>query len=315
MRQTFIDTLTELARKDKDLIVMVVDVGFSVFEKFKEEMPKQFINMGVAEQSTVGIAAGLALSGKNVYIYSIATFIMMRSFEQIRNDLCYQNLNVKIVGMGGGFTYGQASISHHALEDIAIMRSLANMTVAAPNTKKELRQIMQKFKDRGPMYIRLGRTAPEIEEPEDTQWGVAHKIKYNDSDIGLLVGGSMLDQVMKLDELFKKEGIDADIVSFPFIKPMDKAFILNECKKKKVLITIEEHSLIGGFGSAVAEIIGESGQKIALKRLGVKDAYPSIIGDRNYLLDFCGLSPEKMFKDIKGFLKLVNAAEKVVHKI
>lgn len=303
MRQTFIDTLTELARKDKDLILLVVDVGFSVFEKFKDEMPDQFINMGVAEQSTIGVASGLALSGKNVYIYSIATFIMMRSFEQIRNDLCYQNLNVKIFGMGGGFAYGQAGISHHALEDIALMRSLPNMTVMAPNTRKELRHLMQNAPDRGPVYFRLGRTAPEMEEPEEVCFGTAHKIRYHNSDIGLLVSGSILDQVMKLQEFLEKEGIDADIVSFPVIKPIDEAFILGECAKKKILVTIEEHSIIGGFGSAVAEIVSGSKYKIMLKRLGVQDIYPSIIGDRGYLLDVCSLSPVKMFNEIKGLVK------------
>lgn len=300
MRQTFIKTLTEMARKDKDIIVLTADVGFSVFDDFKKEMPNQYFNMGIAEQSTVSIAAGLALSGKTVYVYSIIPFITMRCFEQIRNDLCYQKLKVRVVGIGSGYSYGKAGMSHHGVEDISILRSLPNMTVVSPATKQELKDIMLTTKDHdGPMYIRLGKNSTESGSTgKKISFGKANKIDYSNSKVGLFVTGSIFDKALGLMDLLKKKGINADLVSFPFIKPIDKEFIIEESGKKDVIITIEENNIIGGLGSAVSEIVAESGKKVILKRLGINDTFHSIVGDRDYLLDLDGLSAEKMYDEI-----------------
>lgn len=307
MRKTFIDTLTKMARKDKNIMILVADIGFSVFDKFKKEMPGQYFNMGIAEQSTISIAAGLALSGKIVYVYSITPFITMRCFEQIRNDLSYQKLNVKIIGVGSGFSYGEAGISHHAIVDLSIMRSLPNMSVTSPATKEELKQIMLKTKKHnGPMYIRISKTASDIDErKKKIVFGKANKIEYNNSKIGIFVTGSIIDKVHELNDLLKKENIKADIVSFHTIKPIDKEFIVDESKKKKVIITVEEHSIIGGLGSAVSEIIAESGCDVVFERFGVNDKYFSIVGDMDYLLELSLLSPAKMLGKIKKLLNSV----------
>lgn len=284
MRTTFIETLKELARKDSRIFLLTADMGYSVFETFREEFPDRFVNTGIAEQNTIGIAAGLAARGKIVFVYSIIPFVTMRCFEQVRLDLAYNKSNVKIVGVGAGLAYGPLGTSHHALEDISIMRSLPNMTVLCPGDPVETKQLVkQSYEHNGPVYIRLGKQGePKIHDDEKIiPLGKAIKITDGD-DLVLITTSTMLETGKRWVDEWKDEGISSSLVSMPTIKPFDSEFIKNLCKKNIPIITLEEHSIIGGLGSSVAEIIAESGQKINFKRLGIPDTFSHYIGNNFY---------------------------------
>ena len=188
MRTTFIETLKELARQDERVFLLTADMGYSVFETFREEFPDRFLNTGIAEQNTIGIAAGLASRGKIVFVYSIIPFVTMRCFEQIRLDLAYNKSNVKIVGVGAGFTYGSLGSSHHALEDISIMRSLPNMTVLCPGDPIEARELIkQSYEHTGPVYIRLGKNGEPKIHPEDKKIPLGKAIEISAGDDLILI--------------------------------------------------------------------------------------------------------------------------------
>jgi len=300
MRIAFINTLTELAEKDKNIYLLTGDVGFSVVEGFREKFPKRFINCGLAEQNMMGIAAGLALSGKKPYVYSIIPYITMRCFEQLRNDICYQKLDVKIVGTGAGFTYGALGITHYAIEDIGILRVLPNMTVLAPADPIETRELVLKsYQTKNPTYIRLHKSGEkkvynfipniEIGKPsilEEGQDGVIIAI-------GLCVGIGM-----EVIERLKEKGYNFKLISLHTLKPINKSALFAELKDSKTIYTIEEHNIIGGLGSAVAEILIESGYKGTFKMFGFPDKYPSETGDARYLQEKYGLSAEEITKHI-----------------
>ena len=220
MRQAFINVLTELARKDKRIFLLTGDLGFSVFEKFKEEFPKRFFDIGVAEQNMIGIASGLALSGKVAFVYSIIPFLIMRPFEQIRLDICYQNTNVKMVGVGGGFAYGSAGSTHHATEDIAIMRALPNMTVVCPADPVETElSIRCAVKYNGPVYIRLGGEKGKIYSREPNFKLGRGIVVREGRDVSIVSTGDMLRNVIEATKMLSKKKI--------------ALFVLKKKKKRK----------------------------------------------------------------------------------
>jgi len=292
MREAFINTLIELATKDDKIFLLTSDLGFSVLEKFQEKFPDRFLNIGVAESNMVGIAAGLALSGKLVYIYSIVPFVTMRCFEQIRNDVCMQNLNIRIIGIGGGLSYGSAGPTHHSIIDIAIMRALPNMTVVCPGDPTEtVFTIKESVKNKGPMYIRLGK-GHEVQIHNNIGYfeiGKGITIKEGD-DITIIVTGSMLDSAKEVTDRLIDKGINVQLISMHTIKPIDKRLILKSAMEKKAIFTIEEHSIMGGLGSAVAEVLSEFKHEALFKRIGLRDVFVKDIGNREYLLKKNSLS-------------------------
>ena len=284
MRTTFVNTLKELARQDERVFLVTADMGYSVLETFKDEFPDRFLNTGIAEQNTISIAAGLASRGKIVFVYSIIPFVTMRCFEQVRLDLAYNKSNVKIVGVGAGFTYGSLGSSHHALEDIAIMRSLPNMTVLCPGDPVEARELIkQSYEHTGPVYIRLGKNGEPKIHPEGKKIPLGKAIEIsNGDDLILITTSTMLETGKRWVDEWKDEEISVSLVSMPTMKPFDvesiKKFILRDIP----IISLEEHNMIGGLGSAIAEVIADTGIGVKFLRLGINDKFSHFVGGHNY---------------------------------
>lgn len=300
MRTTFVNTLKELARKDDRIFLLTADMGYSVFESFRNEFPDRFLNTGIAEQNTIGVAAGLAMSGKIVYVYSIIPFVTMRCFEQIRLDLAYNNTNVKLVGVGAGFTYGPFGASHHAIEDIAIMRSIPNMTVLCPGDPIETEQlVLRSYETYGPMYIRLGKNGESKIHPDGTTIQIGKAVHVtNGDDLILITTSNTLETAKKWVDEWKEEGIRVNLVSMPTIKPFDKITTLELINRNVPIITFEEHNIIGGLGSAVSEIIAESGKNAIFRRIGIPDNFSHYVGSHKFQKEKFGLlqKPKINFK-------------------
>ena len=302
MRNTFIKTLIKLARNDSRIVLITPDLGFSVLEEFEEEFPERFFNVGIAEQNAVGIASGLALCGKIVYIYSIIPFITMRPFEQIRNDVAYMNTNVRLIGVGAGLTYGAQGATHHAIEDVAIMRALPNMTVLTPCDPYEVKLLTEESVTyQGPIYIRLAKKDEPILSNNQSliKIGKLNPIIYNDSNkITIFFMSNASDLAMYVYEQLQKKGINADIISVHTVKP----FNYNELHKilllKKFVFTIEEHNIIGGLGSLIAEHLAELNYNINFKRFALNDIYSHYVGNQDYIRNKMGLNKNHILNKI-----------------
>lgn len=288
MRNAAIDAVKELAKNDRNVVLISGDLGFGVLDTFRNEMPEQYFNAGICEQNMSSMAAGMALEGKRVYTYSIGNFPTLRCIEQIRNDICYHSANVTIMAVGGGFAYGSLGMSHHATEDIAIMRSLPNMRVFTPADAWEAKMIVYKAAElESPCYIRLNKGGePDIHQSgaklEDYKIGQAIQLRKG-QDICLMSSGAITIEAVKAAQVLEYQGVEATVYSFPSIKPIDSEVIKESVEKYKYIFTIEEHNVIGGFGSAVAEIMAEAGGGGKLVRIGLPDTYSSIVGSQSYL--------------------------------
>lgn len=299
MRTAFIETLFELAKKDYRIVLVVGDLGFGVVTRFMQELPKQFVNAGVAEQNMTGLATGMALSGKIVFTYSIANFPVIRCLEQIRNDLCYHNANVKIVSVGAGMAYGSLGISHHATEDIAIMRSLPNMAVLAPNDPVEAELATRAAVTHGgPCYLRLGRAGEPKVHDSNIEFQLGRAITLREGgDLTIIATGGLLKNALIAADNLLQQGIYTRVLSMHTIKPLDNSAVLSAARETPIIVTAEEHTIIGGLGGAVAEILSEiSSPKATLVRIGLNDAFSCEVGDQNYLRAFYGLSSEAIAK-------------------
>lgn len=291
MRNTFIKTLVEQARIDNRIFVITPDLGFSVLEPFRDEFPERFLNVGIAEQNAVCIASGLALSGYIVYVYSIIPFVTMRCFEQIRLDAAYMNTNIRLVGVGAGFSYGAQGATHHSIEDIAIMRVLPNMAVCCPGDPIEVRALTKEsFQHQGPMYIRLAKNGEaNIHAPETKiQLGKAVSVTQG-NDLALITTSNMLEQGRQWVKEWSEKGINAELISMHTIKPLDVGKINEIIKARKPIVTLEEHSIIGGLGSAVAEIVADSSSGIKFKRVAIPDKYSHTVGHQQHLRKHFGI--------------------------
>jgi len=284
LRTAFIETLIQLAKKDDTVFLITPDMGYSVLEKFRDEFPNQFLNSGIAEQNTISVAAGLASSGYTVFVYSIIPFVTMRCFEQVRLDLAYNNTNVKLVGIGAGLTYGSLGASHHAIEDIAIMRSIPNMTVLCPGDPIETRELVKRsYEKNGPVYIRLGKNGEANIHDVNTRIEIGKSIEITQgTDFALITTSNTLELGKQWTDEWKNENLSVSLISMPSIKPFDNSKINELLSKQIPIMTLEEHNLIGGLGSAVAEIIATSGKSIPFKRIGINDVFSHSVGSHNY---------------------------------
>ena len=307
MRHAFIKALSEAAEMNPNIMLLTGDLGFSVFENFIEKFPKQYVNMGVSESNMIGVAAGLALSGKMVFAYSIVPFATMRPFEQIRNDICMQNANVRIVGVGGGLSYGELGPTHHSIQDVAVMRTLPHMAVLVPGDPVEVYEATRaSVVHRGPMYIRLAKKGEPIIHTDGIDFSIGKIFEVRKgSDVTLLVSGHLLPIVCKVSDELTKKGISARVISVPTIKPLNIEEIQKSMSDVRAVCTLEEHSIIGGLGSAVAEIIAEGSIKIPFKRFGIIDTDTKIVGSHEYLREVHRLSAPQLLEDISLFLKSV----------
>jgi len=291
MRNTFVDALIERAAMDERIFLLTPDMGYSVLERFRDRYPERFLNAGIAEQNAIGMASGLALSGHLVYVYSIVPFVTMRCFEQVRNDVAYMYTPVRLVGIGSGLAYGPAGPTHHSLEDIAIMRSLPNMTVCCPGDPIEVMEIMRRsFEIQGPMYIRLGKSGERRIHPEGTHIEIGKAIQVSGGkDAAIITTGNTLEMARDMIDRLRKEGIGVRLVSMPTVKPLDEDCIRDLIDEDIPIFTLEEHSIIGGLGSAVAEVIAEAGRSVRFHRAGVRDIFVSWVGGQEYLRRKCGM--------------------------
>lgn len=306
MRDTFVRTLIDIAKKDKDVILVTGDLGFGVLKPYWEQLPDQFINAGIAEQDMTGFAAGLALEGKTVFTYSIGNFPTLRCIEQIRNDCAYHDANVKVVCVGGGFVYGSLGMSHHATEDIAMMRALPNVTVMAPGDLTEAAEATKAiYEQKGTCYLRLGRGGEQKIHEKIDNFRIGKAIKINDGEkIAVFSTGAIFDEAKGAVEMLKEDGLNPALYTFPTVKPIDKDVITECAKKYDMIVTVEEHNIIGGFGSAVAEVTAEmTDKKAKLVRIGLNDMYSCIVGTQKYLRNEYGMSAQKIADRVRTELK------------
>jgi transketolase len=306
MRTAFFRALFELAAKDPRIYLVVGDLGFGAVEPFAERYPDRFLNAGVAEQNMMGISAGLALSGKIVFVYSISNFPILRCLEQIRNDVCYHNTNVKVVTAGGGFSYGALGSSHHVTEDLAIMRALPNMTVVAPGDPMETEQAtLALARHPGPCYLRLGRAGEPVIHKQGIQFQLGKAITVRQGeDLTLICTGALLETAVQIAETLEGIGIQVRVLSMPTVKPLDCEAVLAAARETRRIVTLEEHSILGGLGGAVAEVLAESWEeKILFKRIGLPSIFSSHVGDQQYLRAAYGLSKEAILETLKPFTR------------
>jgi transketolase len=305
MRTAFINQLIEEAKVNEKIFLLVGDLGFSVIEPFAELFPERYLNVGIAEQNMAGIAAGLAMEGYCVYIYSIGNFPTLRCMEQIRYDICYHNLNVKIVAVGGGYAYGTLGASHHATEEIGMLRTIPNLVVCAPGDPVEAKAITTFTSNHnGPCYIRIGKAGEPMVHTENSitnfSLGEIVKIKIN-GEVAVFSTGAMLKYVT---DFVEQHNIKASVYSFPFIKPINKDTLVEILKPYKKIITIEEHQAQAGFGSAILEAINDLIEEERLikapliKRIAIQDKFYSVAGTQEFLQKQAGLKLSKELFDI-----------------
>jgi transketolase len=287
MRNAFLDELFELAQQDSRIVFITGDLGFSVVERYMEELPDQFVNAGVAEQNMTGVAAGMALCGKIAFTYSIANFPTLRCLEHVRNDVCYHDANVKVVSVGGGFAYGTLGATHHATEDLGVMRMLPNMVVVAPGDPVETRAATRAIADYdGPCYLRLGKAGePDVHEsPVQLELGKAIVVRNGD-DATLISTGGMLHLAVRVADALAEEGIETRVLSMHTLSPVDEEAVLGAARETGALVTVEEHSIVGGLGSAVAELLAETNDvHVPFRRAGVPPRFSPRIGSQQFLL-------------------------------
>ena len=286
MRDAFVRALMREAAADPRLTLITGDLGFGVLKPFWETYPDQFVNAGIAEQGMTGLAAGLARTGRTVLTYSIGNFPTLRCIEQIRNDCAYHDANVKIVCVGGGFVYGSLGMSHHATEDMAVLRALPGVTVFTPGDPAEVEAVVPvMLRTPGTCYLRLGRGGePMLHDGPVTDWTLPRALTLRQgTDVALLSAGGILTQTVSAARLLQEQGVSAEVVSFPCIKPIDREKLIELAGRFRHLVTVEEHNIVGGFGSAVCEVIAETGLNCRVHRVGMEDVYSCIVGTQQYL--------------------------------
>jgi transketolase len=295
MRDAFVSKLLELAQDDPRVVLITGDLGFGVLNKFIQDLPNQFVNAGVAEQNMTMLATGMALSGWKSFTYSIANFTTLRCLEQIRNDACYHDAKVTIVSVGGGFSYGQLGMSHFATEDIAILRALPNLRVITPSETWEAQDLLEEdIALPGPSYFRIDKSAGGVprREGERARIGRARLVR-DGRDLTIIAAGGIVAEADKAAASLEARGISARVLSMTSIKPLDEAAILAAARETGGIIALEEHSIVGGLGSAIAECCVSAGVAPGFfHRLGLPDVYPEVVGDQFFLRRHFGLDAE-----------------------
>lgn len=309
MRDTFTRCLEQYAADHPELVLITGDLGFGVLFPYMKKFPDRFINAGIAEQAMVSMAAGMALEGKTVVVYSIGNFPTLRCLEQIRNCCAYHEVNVKIVCVGAGFVYGTLGMTHHATEDMSALRILPGVKVYAPADGVETEAVMTPFlSEPGVAYLRIGRGGePHFHEDGSLagyRCGQALE-QFPGTDAYILTAGGILGSAADAAERLKREGISVGVASFPTVKPLDEAYLSAICQRVHTLFTLEEHTIMGGFGGAVCEAVcGMRGRRPRVVRLGLNDAYCSTVGNQAYLEKQFGLDGEgvarRVLQELRG---------------
>lgn len=303
MRFSVIETIYKAALENEKIYFLSGDLGHALADEFKKNLPERYYNTGLAEQNMIGIAAGLALSGNKVFVYSITPFATMRCFEQIKVDICYQNLNVTIIGVGAGFSYAYSGPTHHAIEDIAIMRSLPNMRIFSPSDPNEAAIFTEFLVDyKHPSYLRIGKGGENNLGNHCLEIGKISYVKLG-KDIAIVATGPIIEEAIGAAELLEEINISTTVVNAGVLKPIDVSGIISVLSSHRAVFSLEEHNIIGGLGSAIAEIMAENPplNNVLFKRFGVTDRYLHEVGNQNYLR-------ERFSLDKKGLKNVIEVA-------
>ncbi len=297
MRTAYLNTLYELAAKDKNVFALISDNGAIVYDKFRADFESQYYNLGISEANMLGVAAGMANCGKIPFAYTIGAFLAYRALEFIRNDICLQNQNVKVVGTGAGMVYSALGPTHHATEDMGCLRSLPNLTIFSPASPIEVRKtVLEAYKMQGPVYIRLGTNKEEeLYENDDYEFVTGRGIEVcSGTDITIVGTGNILLDVMEARDVLKQEGISVRVINIHTIKPFDSEIIKKAVCETKGIVTVEDHNVIGGLGSAVAEAVAESGMGTKFRRIGLENSFSKGYGTYAQVKEMNGLGIQKI---------------------
>ncbi len=302
MRDNFLKGLFELAKKDKSVFLITGDLGFKIFDQYIENFKDRFLNVGVAEQNMIGVATGMALRGYKVVVYSIANFATLRCLEQIRNDAAYHNANITVVASGGGYTYGALGMSHHATEDIAVIRSLPDIKVFVPSSGLESYITTKKIINlNGVKYLRIEKESKY--KPIQKRINISQGVYYNYGKDGvILTSGGILSECMQAEKSLNKKRLFFDVISINTIKPLSN-LLLKKISKKKYIITVEEHNFSGGIGSCILEKLNELQIKKNIKIISIKDCYSSVVGDQQFMRKKNGIDSRSIENKILNFVK------------
>ncbi len=296
MRNAFADEIVKLAATNPKIVLLSGDIGNRLFEPFKAKFPNRFYNCGVAEANMASMAAGMAMCGLRPVTYTITPFNTTRCLEQIRDDICYHNVPVLIVGTGAGLSYASLGCTHHSCEDISFLKSIPNMTVLGPGDAMELRSLLRlSFDWQGPIYMRIGKTGEPVIHPSPPEIviGKGYTVQKGE-DLCLISTGNMLPLALDVVGILNELGLKSEVISMHTVKPLDNALLTELIHRFSLLVTIEEHSLIGGLGSAIAEWIVDQSISTPLMRFGTQDRFSHPIGSQQYVRELLGLTPKSI---------------------
>lgn len=300
MRTAYLDTLYEIAQKDKRVYALISDNGAIVYDKYRKDLSDQYLNLGISEANMIGMAAGMASCGKIPFAYTIGAFLAYRAFEFIRNDVCLQNQNVKIVGTGAGEVYSALGPTHHSTEDLGGLRVLPNLTIICPASPLEVRKAtLASYEHKGPVYLRLGTNKESEIYESDYKFQIGKAVTLREGgDITLIGMGSILKDVLHAAKQLETEGIDARVINMHTIRPVDADIIVRAAGETGKIITVEDHNVTGGLGSAVAEVIAEAGMSAKLKRIGLQ-GFSSGYGTYEQIKEMNQIGFEKICKEVR----------------
>ena len=301
-RDSYGEALVELGKKYENIVVLDADLATATKTiGFKKEFPERFFDVGIAEQNLMGMAAGLALGGKIPFASTFAIFASGRAYDQVRNAICYSNLNVKIAATHAGITVGEDGASHQALEDIALMRAIPNLTVLSPSDDIQTKYLLEEaVKYNGPVYIRLTRPKTEEIYENETNFEIGKAIVHGDGiDATVIATGVTVSEALKAQKKLKEKGIDIRVLDIHTIKPIDKETIIKAAKETKKIITVEDHSIIGGLGSAICEVLAEE-YPVKVTRLGINDEFGQS-GKWDELMKYYGITSEKIVETVNEY--------------
>jgi len=307
MRRAFVVALTELARRHPEIVLLTGDLGFNMFEPFRDEFPERFINAGVAEQNMVGVASGLARVGFRPYVYSILPFVAHRPLEHIRNDVCYHDLDVTLVACGTGFSYGPAGVTHHGTEDMATLAALPGMTVVSPTHRDEVAGAIEaSLHHRGPLYVRLTRgPAPDHERADERAFelGKGSYIRRSErADISVITTSDIVVNVLAAVDRLEAEGTRVSLVAMHTVKPIDADLVIELATTSQLLVTVEEHNLRGGLGAAVAAIVAQQDGHCPFRMVGLPDEFCKATGSEQDMREHYGLDPKGLHRTFRNHL-------------
>lgn len=304
MRDAFFNRLYEIAKNDRNVILVSADMGAPSLDKFRKDLNSQFVNTGIAEQNMVTVATGLALSGKKVFTYAIMPFATLRCYEALKINVSLMNIPITIVGVGSGFSYEDSGPTHHSTEDITIMRVLPNMSILNSSDSIMAAKFAEMvYKSPGPNYIRLDREILPVIYNQDEKFTDGLANLKTGKDIYIVATGNMVHRALEVANKLKEYSLDVGVIDFYRLKPVNERLLLEMLKKVKKIVTLEEHLLIGGLGSTIAEILADNKKTILLKRLGIQDKYYYAYGGRGNIQSLCGLDLENIVKTILEWVK------------